>query len=357
MTRAGIHSTFLLLLVLVAGEPFSRAATTNREPDFQEVYDLVRKHLPGATDAEMNRAAVEGFLTALGSRASLGSDGGEGGAAVAPAELVSRASVLEGEIGYLRVGRVGDGLSQALASAHRELSGTNRLSGVVLDLRYAGGDDYGAAAAAADVFIAKAGPLLDAGGGMMMSKEKAEAIRVPVAVLVNGGTTGAAEALAAMLREVGAALILGNRTAGRAMVAQGYRLTNGQELRIATTPVRLGSGAVMPASGVRPDIEVAVGVEDEKAFYADPFLVWPRTNGLAGGVLATNEVAGTNVSMRRHFNEADLVRERRERRLPEGVSLVAVREREVERPVVGDPVLSRALDLLKGLAVVGRSRP
>jgi hypothetical protein len=56
------------------------------------------------------------------------------------------------------------------------------------------------------------------------------------------------------------------------------------------------------------------------------------------------------------LNEAELVREHRE-----GADLdaepAAGREPEPEKPVVRDPVLARALDLLKGLAVVRHSRP
>jgi hypothetical protein len=70
--------------------------------------------------------------------------------------------------------------------------------------------------------------------------------------------------------------------------------------------------------------------------------------------LATNLAGTTNRNVRRpRFNEAELVRERRE-----GATLDAddtEREAEPEKPVVHDPVLARALDLLKGLAVVRRS--
>ena len=63
----------------------------------------------------------------------------------------------------------------------------------------------------------------------------------------------------------------------------------------------------------------------------------------------TNQAGGTNRVVRRpRFNEAELVRERRE-----GISeadVTALREREPEKPVVSDPALARALDLLKGLA-------
>ena len=62
---------------------------------------------------------------------------------------------------------------------------TNKLEGVVLDLRYAAGDDYASAAATAELFIKKEQPLLDWGTGMVRSKDKSDAISVPVAVLVN----------------------------------------------------------------------------------------------------------------------------------------------------------------------------
>ena len=68
------------------------------------------------------------------------------------------------------------------------------------------------------------------GNGMVRSKEKSDAIALPVAVLVNRQTAGAAEALAAVLRETGAGLILGGKTAGQAMVAQEFPLKNGDRL-------------------------------------------------------------------------------------------------------------------------------
>ena len=67
-----------------------------------------------------------------------------------------------------------------------------------------------------------------------------------------------------------------------------------------------------------------------------------------------NLAGTTNRNIRRpRFNEAELVRERRE-----GATMDAddnAREAEPDKPVVHDPVLARALDLLKGLAVVRHS--
>jgi C-terminal processing protease CtpA/Prc len=269
---------------------------------------------------------------------------------------VSKSSVFDGDILYVRVGRVGDGLANAISAACSKPGTTNKLKGLALDLRYAEGDDYAAAVAAADLFVRKEQPLLNWGNGMVKSKEKSDAIALPVAVLVNRQTAGAAEALAAALRESGAGLILGGRTAGQAMVAQEFPLKNGERLRIATAAIQLGDGTTLSAHGLKPDIAVEVSPEDERAYYGDAFKAMDKTNLVAsGGLSLTNQTNGMIHLVRRpRYNEAELVRERRE-----GVSesdLTALRGREPDRPMVQDPALARALDLLRGLALVRQSR-
>jgi C-terminal processing protease CtpA/Prc len=345
-------------LVLGAGPAGLRAqpkAEDVQAPEFKEVYDLIRAHLAGTSDAQLNQAAVGALVSGLSPRVSLVTNAKVPGAA-GETLLVSKSIVFDGDILYVRVGRVGDGLASAITAVCSKPGTTNRLKGVALDLRYAGGDDYAAAVAAADLFLKKELPLLNWGNGMVKSKEKSEAISLPVAVLVNRQTAGAAEALAAALRETGAGLVLGGRTAGQAMVAQEFPLKNGDRLRIATAPIQLGDGTAMSDQGLKPDIAVEVSPEDERAYYGDAFKATEKTNLLAsGGLSLTNQPGGTNRAPRRaRFNEAELVRERRE-----GVSesdLTALRSREPEKPMVQDPALARALDLLRGLALVRQSR-
>jgi C-terminal processing protease CtpA/Prc len=270
--------------------------------------------------------------------------------------VLSKSNVFDGDIGYVRVERVGEGLASAVREACAKLGATNKLGGVILDLRYADGDDYASAAATAEVFIKKDQPLLNWGNGMVRSKEKGDAISVPVAVLVNRRTSRAAEALAAVLRETGTALVLGSITAGQAMIAQEFPLKNGERLRIATAPVQLGDGSALSAQGLKPDILVEVAPADERAYYADAYKMPSRPELLAaGGAGLTNSASGTNRATRHpRLNEAELVRERRE-----GISeadMTALRSPEPEKPLVSDPALARAVDLLKGLALVRQSR-
>jgi hypothetical protein len=196
--------------------------------------------------------------------------------------------------------------------------------------------------------------MLDWGGGLVKSKNKDNAIRFPLAVLVNRDTSGSAEALAAVVREAGVGLILGGRTAGGGMIKQEFSLKNGQRLRIATSPVKLGDGSTLSAQGLKPDIEVAVNLEDERAYRDDAYAILPKAGGAS--VLLASPGEGTNRPSRRRISEADLVRERREGTNINTDDFTALRDREPEKPMIRDPALARAVDLLKGLAVVRRAR-
>jgi C-terminal processing protease CtpA/Prc len=352
MMRIGFHSLLAGLLVFIGGRWAAHAETKDSTLDFKEVYDLIKDHAAGVSESELNRAAVQGLLDALGPRVSLVTNS----AAKSPVEgpLVNKTTLFEDGIVYLRIPSVENGLADELTRVYRQVNATNKVKGIVLDLRYSRGTDYAAAATAADLFVSKTQPLLNWGNGAVSSHEKTNSIQVPVAILVNKQTTGAAEALAAVLRSVGAGLILGNETAGRALVTQNFPLKSGEELRIATAPVTLGDGSKISTGGLKPDIDVTVNAEDERAYYADAFYVVKKTNAigdLAGST--TNSAAGTNGTRRSRFNEAELVREHREgmdRDREPGTP--RTRPTEVEAPLVSDPALARALDLLKGLAVV-----
>jgi hypothetical protein len=347
------RATICFLMVSLLSGAFSRARAAGQAdpaaaPDFQEVYTLIRSHLAGIDAEELNRTAVIALVTALGPRVSLLSSQQPDSIEISGGPLVKKSVLFDGAIAYLQLGRVGEGLAGTLRQAYDKFA-TNSLNGVVLDLRFAGGNDYAAAAQAADLFVSKEMPLLDWGQGLMRSKEKTNAISVPVVVLINRETARSAEALAAVLRETGAALLIGNRTAGQAMMTHDYALKNGDTLRIAAEPIRLGEGVPLSAQGIKPDLMVDVTPEDERVYLADPFKVLPGSSG------ATMSGSATNRIRRPRFNEADLVRERREGFAPE-LDDSPQSESEPEKPVVRDPALARGLDVLKGLAVVRRSQ-
>lgn len=342
---------FLFILSFCLSGPLAFA---NESADLKEVLDLLRANLAGAKEEEINRAAIQGLVSQLGPRVSLVGQTGTNSAAVSTNELAGK--VYDAHFGYVRIGRLEAGSDKQALDTCRNLLSTNKIKGLVLDLRYATGQDYAAALAVADAFVSSEKPLMDYGQGMKKSIAKDNAITLPLVLLVNGGTSGAAEALAGALHRAGVGLLIGSKTAGMASIARDFPLKNGQRLRIATTPIRLGDGEVFPEGGLKPDIRIEVNPEEEKAYLVDAYKVFPKTNQVAA--VSSGGGRGTSVTNRtsRRLNEAELVRMMREGQNPDNETAIGAREAEPAKPLISDPALARALDLLKGLAVVQRTR-
>lgn len=334
--------------MLAAREAVCGADTAQAMPDFKEVYDLIHQNAVGVTDADLNRAAVEGLVYELRSKVTLLTNGVAVGEAGGP--LAGKPQIVLDDVAYLRVASVSGDIASAVDKACQELNVSNRLKGVVIDLRYATGSDYAAAGALVDLFTGKSESLYFWGSGTISSHEKTNAIKLPVTILINGETSGSAELVAALFRETGSGLILGSHSAGRAMSTKSFPVSGGAELLVATGPITLGDGSKMSSNGVKPDIEVPVSAEDEKAFYANEYRVVASTNAVGEGTLAMGAEGADTNRPRVRFNEAELVRERNG-----GIGRSsAAPDQEEDKPLISDPVLARAVDLLKGLAVVRR---
>lgn len=329
-------------------------ADTPPTPDFKEVYELLRTNLGGLDEKTLNQAAVQGLLTQLEGRAVL--VGAEEPAGTNGPSVTS--SVYDRYYGYLRINHLGPEADRQFRSEYGKLA-TNRLKGLVIDLRYTSGQNYAAAVAIADMFLPNEQPLLDWGEGMRNSTAKSNPVNMPVALLVNRKTSGAAEALSGIMRQAEIGLVLGSKTAGQATIAKEFELSNGQRIRIGTTPVRLAQGKFVPTAGLAPDISVDVSSDDELAYYSDAYKSLSRSNRLAAiGGISTNEFSLSLTNRRpRRVNEAELVRMQREGESFEFPTTTPLRDGPAGPPTVQDPVLSRAIDLLKGLAVVQQFRP
>lgn len=355
MIRPGIIPIAAIFLAAFSGAVDARAAA-GATPDFQEVHDLISSNLPDLGASQLNAAAVNGLLAELAPKVLLAS---AQAADTNSAQPVSKTFVFDNQIGYLRVARVTAGLATSLQNACRQLNNpSNKLTGLVVDLRFTGGGDYSAAAETADLFQSKKPATLDWGKGAQTVRTGPDPVSLPLVVLVNSQTEAAAEALAALLRESAAGLLLGNATAGHAWQTKDFPLSNGDTLRIAAGPVKLNDLAL---GQVTPDIKVKIEPKDERVFYADGFFVAAKTNTTVGNFAGTNNLAGAvSASRRPRLNEAELVRAHREGINPDDEDAILSsmpRDSRPEAPVVADPPLARALDLLKGLAVVRQNQP
>ncbi len=336
-----IRRQLRLILVLAACVTLGRALAAS--PDFQLVYELIRTNVAGINADRLNTLAIEGLLDRLGGAARIitneePSSGSEG-------SLV-KTTLFEGHYGYARIGEIGTSSASELSEAISHWNPTNDLQGVVLDLRFASGKDFHAAAQLADLFFPAGQPVLDWGEGLFQSTSKTNAFPVPVTILVNRQTKGAPEAVAAALRSSGLALVIGGTTAGEAAVYRDFLLPTDGSLRIAVNNVKTGNGEAIPTEGLVPDIKVNTPLTWDRAYLAD---LYTGVTSTTNSPLATNVVVAT-VRIRKRVNEAELVRSKQAGAEP---APEVVRATPPEAPrIIRDPALARAVDLLKGLRII-----
>lgn len=346
----GLRSLITLTWVLVLGtgrasphsETRSNGAAGPSAPPWQEVYELALRHVPGLSPSELDRALMDGLLARLGYRA-----------AILPPDdfpppsepLVQQARILDGSVGYIRLTRVEAALPVELPRIWQALGATNPVAGWILDLREADGLDYAAAQATAALFLERPMPLLDWGAGAAVVSPAAPPCNGFLVVTVNGQTRGAAEALAGALRLARGAVIVGSRTAGAAAQTQIFPLSNGMRLRLATAPVRLANGTPLSPAGLEPDLSVPVSREAEQVWLTDPFAAGPAP-------ASRPEERVEAMPRRLRTNEAALVRAMRQ----SGSADLDVQSPEpFEASVVRDPVLARAVDLVKAMGILEAS--
>src|SRR6185312_4192946 len=111
MTRPWLN-LFSISLFALASHISLMAQTNSAGSDFQEVYDLIRQHAPGISESELNHAAVQGLVNELAPKVSLVTD--KSSTLATEADPLTQIKLFEGDIAYLRITRVEDGLAKAV---------------------------------------------------------------------------------------------------------------------------------------------------------------------------------------------------------------------------------------------------
>ncbi|HEY3909972.1 MAG TPA: S41 family peptidase [Stellaceae bacterium] len=140
-----------------------------------------------------------------------------------------------------------------------ERAANPQLRGIVLDLRGDPGGLLDQAVSLADVFIAK-GPIVATIGRNPASRQFFEASgdsvapRLPIVVLVNGGSASASEIVAAALQDAGRAIVVGTASYGKGTVQTVLRLPNNGELILTWAQLVAPAGYLLNAHGVVPTV-------------------------------------------------------------------------------------------------------
>jgi hypothetical protein len=165
-----------------------------------------------------------------------------------------------GGIGYARVRGLRKDGAEALTAL---LDGWERagLGGAILDLRGAGGDNLDAVRAAAGYFVHGRPVVLrvsaagDAGEGRpLRATFRSRPFGRPLALLVDGDTRGAAEALALVLRGRRGVVVLGSRTAGDGAARAWVPLAEDWRAYITVQRIASADSTPLAGHGVEPDV-------------------------------------------------------------------------------------------------------
>jgi carboxyl-terminal processing protease len=173
--------------------------------------------------------------------------------------------MMDDGIGYLKAEALTKGKAQEIASKIKSLekSGAKK---ILLDLRYCAEGDETEGIAVANLFL-NHGTITYLQGQkyprQAFNADPSKAItNLPVAVLVNRGTSGAAEIVAAAILENARGDLVGDKTFGDGSVQKTLDLPDGGALILSVAKYYSPSGKAIQDAAVTPNVLVADAIDD-----------------------------------------------------------------------------------------------
>jgi carboxyl-terminal processing protease len=168
-----------------------------------------------------------------------------------------------GNVGYVRISSFNEqtdvGLNAAMKSLKQQSS--NKLVGVILDLRNNPGGLLDQAVAVSDAFLDK-GEIVSTRGRRAEDAQRYDARPgdlangLPVVVLINGGSASASEIVAGALQDHHRAILVGTRSFGKGSVQTIIPMPGHGAMRLTTARYYTPSGRSIQAKGIEPDITI-----------------------------------------------------------------------------------------------------
>jgi carboxyl-terminal processing protease len=178
-------------------------------------------------------------------------------------EVVTPPAVTEqmnGDVGIIKAQALTKGKAQEIADKIKSVQkkGAKKL---VLDLRYDSDGDEEEGVAVANLFVGK-GTIATLQGQKYdkvtyTADPQKKVTDLPVVVLVNRGTSGAAELVAAAIQENQRGDVLGDKTFGEGSVQKLIEVPDGSALILSVAKYYTPNGKIIQDTGVTPNIQVA----------------------------------------------------------------------------------------------------
>lgn len=183
--------------------------------------------------------------------------------------------VLTESIGYIRIATFRPGVNEEVTRAVRILTGAGATA-LVVDVRNSFGRRAAEGAQVAELFMS---------GGVAAILENRSGVKTdltiepgrvvfdgPVTVLVNRGTSTAAEIFGSAVQNVERGELVGERTAGRGGVQKAIPLDDGSGLVLSVSQYSTPKGETLLGKGLEPTVEVGDSFEADDNGDGDPIL-------------------------------------------------------------------------------------
>jgi carboxyl-terminal processing protease len=180
--------------------------------------------------------------------------------------IITIESVLAKKIGkdtlYIRVASFDQKVARDVAKAIKKNKATTK--GIILDLRNNPGGLLDQAVGLVDLFVDE-GTIVSQKGRHKRDDKAYSAsssttiTKVPMVVLVNGGSASASEIVSGALQDLKRAVLVGENTFGKGSVQVILPITKTDAIKLTIARYYLPSGRTIQAVGVKPDIVVAPG--------------------------------------------------------------------------------------------------
>ncbi|MDW8434240.1 MAG: S41 family peptidase [Aquificaceae bacterium] len=191
-------------------------------------------------------------------------------------------------IGYIRLSQFTDGVSKDVDRAIRSLL-SQGVRGIILDLRNDPGGLLTEAINVSELFL-REGKLI-----VYTKTKKGEISRyfsrkknamddgIPLVVLINRGSASASEIVAGALQDHKRAIIVGEKSFGKASVQNIITLEDGSAIKLTVAHYYTPLGRLIDKKGIQPDVEVKMREEEEERL--QEYIRQKRIEGATGLVL------------------------------------------------------------------------
>ncbi len=173
--------------------------------------------------------------------------------------------MLENKVGYIRISSFNQKTAEQFSRALNTVL-SNKATALIIDIRQNKGEVFSvvkpmlnrilpaAVAASAEYKNNVVKPLIET--------DSEQQLDIPIAVLLDSGTSSAAELFAVALKDEGNAVLVGTRTSGKATVVTTYEFPDGAALSISTAKIIPSKSASYDKTGINPDyvVELPAGM-------------------------------------------------------------------------------------------------